>query len=65
MHSLSQKKNIGQMTLVMSALSKYKLYRFPYIERVYEIIKKFKLCAHFIKNNSEDDFIQVQLDKTC
>lgn len=50
--------------LIMSTLSKRKLCPFPCIERVYEIIKKFKLCAHFIKNNPEDGFIQVQLDKT-
>lgn len=50
---------------VMNVLSKCKSYWFPYIEWVYEIIKKFKLCAHFIKNNSEDGLIQVQPDKTC
>lgn len=27
--------------------------------------QKFKLCAQFIKNNSEDGFIHVQPDKTC
>lgn len=58
-------KVIGQRSLVTGALIKYELHRFPYIEWVCEIIRKLNLCAHFIKNNSEVWFIQVQSDRTC
>lgn len=62
---LLQKKIISQINLASDALSKRKLYRLPCIEWVCEIIRKFKLAAHFIKNNSEDGLIQVQPDKIC